>query len=136
MSMAERTNAPPTQSTWHWDGDVVHLALVGRLRGADVELMAACIEEAMRRLRRFAVVFDQRQLGAPSAMGQTALQGWNSGPLTRVGSRCAGWADVFDERRWRSLTHDGELKNNDRGFRYRSFGDMDEAVAWANQQLH
>ncbi len=134
--MAEWMDALPTQSTWHWDGDVVHLALVGRLRGANVELMAACIEEAMRRLRRFAVVFDQRQLEAPTAMGQAALRAWACGPLSRVGSRCAGWADVVDEPRWRELTREGELDSNDRGFRQRSFGDMDEAVAWANQELH
>jgi hypothetical protein len=125
----------PSASAWRWDGDVLQVALVGRLTPSGVDVVDAALTDALSRDGRFAIVLDRRRLGAPTAEGRSALERWAASSLGRLADRCAGWADVFDERRFRSLTRDGTVESRGAGYPQRTFGDHGEAQAWAREQL-
>ncbi len=91
--------------------------------------------DALRRRGRFALVLDRRRLGAPTAEGRAALEEWAASSLGRLVGWCAGWADVFDERRFGSLTRNGDMESRGAGYPQRTFGDHAEARAWAREQL-
>ncbi len=118
----------PAASTAAWDGDLLRVALVGRLTAADIDLVSAAIGSAGG--RRFGVVLDRRLLGAPTAEGRTALERWAADELPAHVPAIAAWADVLDERRFRSLTRDGGEESRGPGYPQRTFADHDAAVAW------
>ncbi len=116
-----------------WDGDLLRVALVGRLSAADIDLVSTALDSAGG--RRFGVVLDRRQLGAPTSEGRAALQRWAAEELPAHVPAIAAWADVFDERRYRSLTRDGEDEGHGPGYPQRTFDDHDAAVAWVRAAL-
>ncbi len=121
-------------SSAEWDGDLLRVALVGRLTADDIGLVAGSLAAAGAR-RRFGVVLDRRLLGAPTAEGRTALERWAAEELPAHVPAIAAWADVFDERRYRSLTRHGEEEGRGPGYPQRTFGDHDAAVAWVRAAL-
>src|SRR3712207_8942244 len=84
---------------------------------------------------RFGVVLDRRRLGAPTAEGRTALEGWAADELPAHVPAIAAWADVFDERRYLSLTRNGEEEGHGPGYPQHTFADCDAAVAWVRAAL-
>jgi hypothetical protein len=125
----------PSRSAWRWDGHLLQVSLVGRLTASGVDVVDAALTDALSRGGRFAVVLDRTRLGAPTAEGRAALEQWAASSLGRLVAACAGWADVFDERRFRSLTRNGEVESRGAGYPQRTFGDHGEARAWAREQL-
>ncbi|MGY1695420.1 MULTISPECIES: hypothetical protein [unclassified Geodermatophilus] len=122
----------PVTSTARWDDGVLHVALVGRLTAADVELVATAVGSAGD---RFGVVLDRRRLGAPTAEGRAALERWAAEDLPARVPAIAAWADVFDERRYRSLTRDGEAAGHGPGYPQRTFADPEAALTWVRAAL-
>ncbi|MGY1668078.1 hypothetical protein [Geodermatophilus sp. SYSU D00696] len=122
----------PDTSSATWDGAVLHLALVGRLTAADVDLVAGALRSAGGRV---GVVLDRRRLGAPTAEGRAALERWAAEELPAHVPAIAAWADVFDERRYRSLTRDGQDEGHGPGYPQRTFADHDAALAWVRAAL-
>lgn len=126
--MGERAASSAT-----WDGDLLRVALVGRLTAADIGLVSAALVAADG--RRFGVVLDRRLLGAPTAGGRAALERWAAEDLPAHVPAIAAWADVFDERRYRSLTRAGEDEDHGPGYPQRTFADHAAAVAWVRAAL-
>ncbi|MPR00233.1 hypothetical protein GB931_20395 [Modestobacter sp. I12A-02628] len=122
----------PAGSSAAWDGAVLRVALVGRLAAADIALIADALAVADG---RFAVVLDRRLLGAPTAEGRAALESWAAGQLAELVPRIAAWADVYDERRYRSLTRDAPATGHGPGYPQRTFVDVDAAGAWVRELL-
>lgn len=124
-------------TTMSVEGDVVRVAVQGRLDGEDVDTLAQALRERLDTGRDFGVVFDRRELGAPTKAGREALERWGSADLEAMGKPCAGWADVYDERRAASLTRAAENREGHEkpAYPYRMFTDVAEAHAWASQQL-
>jgi hypothetical protein len=120
-------------SSARWDGDLLRVALVGRLSAADVDLVATALDSADG--RRVGVVLDRRRLGAPTAEGRAALERWAAEELPAHVPAIAAWADVLDERRYRSLTRDGGEEGHGPGYPQRTFADHDAAVAWVRAAL-
>lgn len=114
------------------DGDLLRVALVGRLTAADVGLLAAALEAAGPRV---GVVLDRRQLGAPTAEGRAALERWAAEELPGRVPAVVAWADVLDERRYRSLTRNGPDDGRGPGYPQRTYADHDAAVAWVRAAL-
>jgi hypothetical protein len=121
-------------SSAEWDGDLLRVALVGRLTADDIDLVAGSLAAAGAR-QRFGVVLDRRLLGAPTAEGRTALERWAAEELPAHVPAIAAWAEVLDERRYRSLTRHGEEEGHGPGCPQRTFGDHDAAVAWVRAAL-
>ncbi len=124
--------SPSPVSSARWDGDVLHLALVGRLTAADIDPVAQAVGAGGR---RFGVVFDRRLLGAPTAGGRAALERWAAEDLPAHVPAIAAWADVLDERRHRSLTRDGQRESRRAGYPQRTFTDPGAALAWVRAAL-
>lgn len=111
---------------------MLRVALVGRLVAADIDL----IEQALTEVERpFGVVLDRTRLGAPTADGRSALERWAAGPLVDLQPRIVAWADVYDERRFRSLTRDGQDTGRGPGYPQRTFADLLAAEAWVRGLL-
>jgi len=123
-----------TTTTTRWDGDLLHVAITGRLTSDDIAALASALD-ARGSEGCFAVFFDRRELGAPTADGRAALEHWAAGALPRLAPRCAGWADLFDERRFRSLSRDGTVESRGSGYPQRTFGDEAEALEWVLARL-
>jgi hypothetical protein len=123
----------PAASSAAWDGDLLHLALVGRLTAGDIDLVADALDRAGG--RRFGVVLDRRLLGAPTAEGRAALERWAAEELPAHVPAIAAWADVFDARRYHSLTRQGGEDGHGPGYPQRTFADHDAAVAWVRAAL-
>ncbi len=111
---------------------MLHLALVGRLTAADIDLVAQAVGAGGP---RFGVVFDRRLLGAPTAEGRAALDRWAAEDLPAHVPAIAAWADVLDERRHRSLTRDGQQESRGAGYPQRTFTDPGAALAWVRAAL-
>ncbi|MGY1714043.1 hypothetical protein ACI78R_06270 [Geodermatophilus sp. SYSU D01106] len=121
-----------SESTAVWDGDVLQVALVGRLTAEHIGLIVTALSSAGV---RFGVVLDRRLLGAPTAQGRAALERWAAEDLPVHVPAIAAWADVLDERRYRSLTRDGASDDHGPGYPQRTFDDHDAAVAWVRERL-
>ncbi|SNS09333.1 hypothetical protein SAMN04488107_1323 [Geodermatophilus saharensis] len=74
-------------------------------------------------------------LRVPTAEGRAALERWAAEDLPARVPAIAAWADVFDERRYRSLTRAGEVDDHGPGYPQRTFADHDAALAWVRAAL-
>ncbi len=82
---------------------IVRLAVTGRATGEAVEGLRASLEEALSGRRPFAVLFDRSRMTALTPEGRAALERWDAELTPRLPAWCVAWADVYDERRARSL---------------------------------
>lgn len=81
------------------EGPWLRVAIVGRVTGEAIAAFEAALERAVARPEPYVVLFDRRAMTGPTKEGREALDRWGESIMPRVAATCAGWADVYDERR-------------------------------------
>lgn len=123
------------------DGAVLRVAIEGRVTGQAISTFEALLEAALADGSPYAVLFDRRAMTAPTAEGRAALDRWADTLMPRVAATCAGWADVYDERRARSFrsaleaaaaatSGDDERPADPPAYPHELFDDMTVAETW------
>lgn len=114
---------------------VVELSIRGRITAASVlpfsEPLRACVAAGTP----FRVLFDRRDVSAPTAEGRAALQALYA-EWAGIAALVVAWADVYDPRRARSLERARQARA-DRGqlrpgppYPHRVFDDVIAARTW------
>lgn len=114
---------------------VVELRISGRVTGTSVLEFTVPLRRLVHAGRPFRVLFDRRELSAPTGEGRAALQElyreWD-----RVAALVTAWADVYDVRRATSLAR-ARAARLERGepvagpsYPHRVFDDLTTARTW------
>ena len=114
---------------------VVELRIAGRITGTSVLTFTDPLRRLVDTGRPFRVLFDRREVSAPTGEGRAALQElyreWD-----RVAALVTAWADVYDVRRATSLAR-ARAARVERGdtvvgpaYPHRVFDDLTAARTW------
>lgn len=115
--------------------DHVDLRIAGRITPASLGGFRAPLEAAVDAGRPFTVLYDRREVGAPTAEGRAALYAFYE-RWDEVAALVVAWADVWDPRRERSLRRAAQARAEAGRERPRppyphaAFACVDEARSW------
>lgn len=112
---------------------IVELSITGRITAAAIVGVAARCAPALESEARFAILFDRTAMTAFTDDGRAALEQWWGTVEAEVDARCAGWADLYDERRAASLRASAHV--SDSAYPHQVFDDRSEAVTWLEARL-
>lgn len=123
-----------TGTTWSLDGSALQVKIDGRVTAEAIETFRTAIQAGLDRPGSFTACFDRSAMTAPTKEGRAALETWAAVYLPQLAGRCAGWADVYDQRRMRSLTRTAGSDPSEEGeaapYPQQLFGDVATARAW------
>src|SRR3712207_9485202 len=103
---------------------MVELTIEGRVTESAIAGFAAALREALEQHAHFVVVFDRSRMTAPTADGRAALIDMAATLMPLLDGRCLAWADVYDPRRYASITNSAP-HDNGRAYPQRTWDDLD-----------
>lgn len=112
---------------------VVELTVTGRITAEAIDGIAERLGPAVDSGSCFAVLFDRSAMTAFTEDGRAALDTWWERVQPAVEDRCAGWADLYDERRAAALRD--HARAGESAYPHEVFSDRAEATAWLAERL-